>query len=105
MCTQTIPSITTKFGFILKMQEWFIIRNSIHINIYHHSVLKDKSYHHLIRHRRSLGQNPISLSHKNREEDKDGGNLPQSNDSIYDSIYKNPIANIILNGNKLKSSH
>lgn len=96
MCTQTIPSITTKFGFILKMQGWFIIRNSIYINIYHHSVLKDKSYHHLIRHRRSLGQNPISLSHKNREEDKDGGNLPQSNDSIY----KNPIANIILNGNK-----
>lgn len=80
--------ITTKFGFILKMQEWFIICNSIHINIYHHSVLKDKSYHHLIRHRRSLGQNPISLPHKNREEDKDGGNLPQSNDSIYDSIYK-----------------
>lgn len=101
MCIQTISSITTKFGFILKMQGWFNIRNSIHIIIYHHSVLKDKSYHHLIRHRRSLGQSPISLHHKNREEDKDGGNLPQPNDSIY----KNPIASIILNGNKPNSSY
>ena len=86
-------------GFISGMQGFFNIHESINI-IHHIKNLKDKEpYDCLNRCRESLWQNSTSIYGKNPPEDRPR----KTHFNIIKALYDKPTANIILNGENLKT--